>query len=346
MSGAKPLLAPDLLKAFGIVLVVFGHVLRGLDTSGILPDAEPWISIDRLIYLFHMPLFFYAAGLFLHPMYEKYGWGGLIRRSALALLAPLVVWSYLQFSLQYAAGGSANYERGLEYVLAGPFPPRQQFWFLFVLFVLTVTVPFLFRLRESRKIMWMLTAVTLLMQAVFWNDIVRIMAIGTPAYLVMQTFVHLPFFLLGILLPTEKMGSFPVSFWAAVAVFVLALAVYQFLPDPFGFVHMVTSVLCVLSAYKIALDLTKERNGGGRVLSAILFVGMNSMIIYLAHVICMALMRVVLLKLGVESAALHISAGLLAGVLLPLLLVPVGLVWAKHQPNLARAVLPVRMERK
>lgn len=345
MQHAKPLLAPDLLKAFGIILVVFGHLLRGLFPAGILPETEPWISIDRLIYLFHMPLFFYAAGLFLQPMFEKYGYKGLVRRSALVLLAPLIVWSYLQFSLQYAAGGSANYERKLIDVITAPFPPRQQFWFLAVLFAMTASAPLVFKLRQSRTVIWTLISLSLLLQAVFWGDIVRTMAFNVPVFLVMQAFVHLPFLLLGIVWNTEKMESVKLPVLAGIFAFALALTAYYFFPNS-GFVHMIASVICVLAAYKIALGVTDGRSGKRPILSTLVFVGMNSMIIYLAHVICMAGFRVFLLKMDIDNAAVHVAGGFFVGLLLPLLLVPVGLLWAQRQPNLARAVLPVRIERK
>lgn len=52
----------DYAKAIGIVLVVYGHVVRGLLNAGILQDAEFHGLVDSVIYSFHMPLFFFLSG--------------------------------------------------------------------------------------------------------------------------------------------------------------------------------------------------------------------------------------------------------------------------------------------
>lgn len=345
MPHARPLLAPDLLKAFGIALVVFGHLLRGLFSAGILPEAGPWVVIDRLIYLFHMPLFFYMAGLFFPALYEKLGYRALVWRCVLVLLAPLVVWSYVQFSLQYAAGGNVNQPRTLLYVLTAPFPPRQQFWFLGALFLISCVVPLLMNTPWRGKALWACCAVLFVLQAVFWEQVNQLLAINTTTYMLTQTVVHLPFFLLGMVYGVRQTESKPWPAMASLAIFVGALIVYHFAAFAEGYVHVVTSILCVMALYDLALRITQNRSGEEGWLAPILFVGMNSMIIYLAHIIFMACLRVALLKLDIDGAVWHLTGGFLSGLFLPLLLVPLGLAWARRQPNLARAILPVRAGR-
>ena len=45
-------------KGLGIILVVFGHVWRGINAKGLLNNTT-FLFIDDLVYSFHMPLFFY-----------------------------------------------------------------------------------------------------------------------------------------------------------------------------------------------------------------------------------------------------------------------------------------------
>ena len=53
----------DSLKGFGILLVIFGHVLSGYLDAWTFPRAYySFYYVRTWIYSFHMPLFFLAAG--------------------------------------------------------------------------------------------------------------------------------------------------------------------------------------------------------------------------------------------------------------------------------------------
>jgi uncharacterized membrane protein YcfT len=61
----------DAAKGFGIILVVFGHTLRGLVSSEILKSTPLVRFVDDWIYAFHMPLFFFLSDLFLFRSMSK-----------------------------------------------------------------------------------------------------------------------------------------------------------------------------------------------------------------------------------------------------------------------------------
>jgi fucose 4-O-acetylase-like acetyltransferase len=54
----------DAARGIGILLVVFGHVMRSLIAQGVAPDDRLHHIADTVIYDFHMPLFFMLSGLF------------------------------------------------------------------------------------------------------------------------------------------------------------------------------------------------------------------------------------------------------------------------------------------
>lgn len=55
----------DYAKAIGILLVVYGHVVRGLLNGGIITENVAFHElVDSIIYTFHMPLFFFCPGCF------------------------------------------------------------------------------------------------------------------------------------------------------------------------------------------------------------------------------------------------------------------------------------------
>src|SRR4051794_38320050 len=98
----------DCAKAIGIVLVVYGHVARGLDSAR-LPIDEGWFElVDSIIYSFHMPLFFFLAGLFFHDSLTRRGRLGLIVNKVDTIVYPYIVWSLLQGFCEMALSSYTN----------------------------------------------------------------------------------------------------------------------------------------------------------------------------------------------------------------------------------------------
>lgn len=338
---AKVLLAPDYAKAFGIVLVVFGHTLRGLFSAEILPQNEFWSAVDETVYLFHMPLFFYISGLFVQQSMEHYGYASFAKRAFFLLIPPLVIWSYMQFSLQYLAGSYSNAHSDFGRLLAAPVPPRQQFWFLGALFMMMIATGAIVKRGVQDSVIWPLIMGLFAVQIMFWDEAIPYM-IGRPwAHLFFSTLFFWPFFLLGIVLGTQKLGDLKIHTAVCAISFLLALVFYQWADS----LRAPLSVLCVLCIYKIALNLGQGASGAGRLSQIVAFVGMNSMMIYLAHIIFSAGMRVALTQLGIHDPSVHLAGGVLAGLLIPLMLVPVGMFIIGKSPAIGRAIFPVRTGR-
>lgn len=59
---------PDIAKGIGILLVVYGHVARGIEKAGLPIDPVFFKTVDVLIYAFHMPLFFFVSGYLRIPL--------------------------------------------------------------------------------------------------------------------------------------------------------------------------------------------------------------------------------------------------------------------------------------
>lgn len=85
----------DLAKAIGIILVIAGHVVSS-DTI-----------VKRVIYSFHMPLFFLLSGMLLkvRAEYSRETWIQLITKKGRGLLIPFVLWGliYSSFSFKHTA---------------------------------------------------------------------------------------------------------------------------------------------------------------------------------------------------------------------------------------------------
>ncbi len=126
---------PDQAKGFGILLVVIGHAWRGLQAAGLLPEGALFQTIDRLIYAFHMPLFFFLSGLFFESTLRRAPLAFLRMRWS-QILWPLMLWTWIFFAFKGVAGSLANHPADWQSFPFWPFPPREQFWFFWALFLI------------------------------------------------------------------------------------------------------------------------------------------------------------------------------------------------------------------
>jgi fucose 4-O-acetylase-like acetyltransferase len=327
--------APDIAKAIGIFLVVLGHVLRGLMNAGIIKDSAAWSTLDNLIYLFHMPLFFFLSGLFFEETILRRGYIGLLKNNFFALLLPLVIWSYVQFGLQYVASGSANVKLTFNDVLTAPFPPRQQFWFLWTLFVVAALTGAVMQVRPWRLLLGTVGLICVGLNLTGLGDISSSM----PGSTVIR---FAPYFILGVLGGASVGSSLKVGNTIAILVFIISIFVYGESKNNYEYIRFITSIVCIFAVYKVCLNLSKNTYSFVYVLT---FVGMNSMIIYLAHVIFAAAFRSILMKFGIMDITMHLVGGTLFGIVLPLGVIPIGLYFGKISPKIFGSIFPARIHR-
>lgn len=146
MSG-KRLHWIDVAKGMGIMLVVYGHVMRGLVSAGLAPDSPTFQVVDSVIYSFHMPLFFFLAGIFLDQALAKRGVGGVVLSKVDTILYPYLVWSLLQGFIEVLLARYTNGATEAGDVLALLWAPRAQFWFLYALFQIFIVSAVLFSFK-------------------------------------------------------------------------------------------------------------------------------------------------------------------------------------------------------
>ena len=136
-GGGDRILWVDYAKGIGIVLVVVGHVLNGLWSSGILAEDSALKWVRSWIYSFHMHLFFLLSGLFLERQVARPA--GMFLADKLRTIAyPYFVWSSLQFAIHSSLRGVTNNTADLGELWTIVYLPTMQFWFLFTLFLLVL----------------------------------------------------------------------------------------------------------------------------------------------------------------------------------------------------------------
>ncbi|MGI8952122.1 MAG: acyltransferase family protein [Chitinophagaceae bacterium] len=129
----------DYLRGIAIVLVVYRHVLLGIDRSGIIIPAY-LINANMIFYSFRMPLFFILSGIFISASLAKKSVKQLVFIKFENLLYPYFIWAFIQISLQILLSSYTNSSRGLIDYLYMFYQPRNldQFWYLPALFNTTV----------------------------------------------------------------------------------------------------------------------------------------------------------------------------------------------------------------
>jgi len=135
----------DVAKGIAILLVILGHCCVAFDPEkGLGMIVNPWLKI---IYSFHMPLFFVAAGVVSRPRSDV-TWGAALRKDFGTLLAPYAILAliYMPFSLTNV--GRMLY--GTPQMVRASGVPCTHLWFLPCLFVSRQLM--FFALKFSQKV--------------------------------------------------------------------------------------------------------------------------------------------------------------------------------------------------
>lgn len=295
----------DFARGIGVILVVYGHVLGGLVRSGLFPQGALAAWMDYTLYTFHMPLFFFLAGLNVphslqrgtRPFLESKGW---------TIAYPYVLWSLIQGSIIMLLSRDANIPLYPADLAAIGYRPIGQFWFLYALMichVLAVLIP-------SRTAMVIVAAIGLV--------VFMFLPIRPDLSLTLH---HLPFYVAGLYGTRVVMAWQPQAAGGRAALILLVLAFAGAVAagghlsgmDANGAASLPACILGI-AAVTVACKLLGENRH--RWLAT---VGVMSMSIYVLHILAGSGMRIILLKLHVPPLPwVYLTVVTIAGVVLPM----------------------------
>jgi fucose 4-O-acetylase-like acetyltransferase len=342
----------DYLKGIAILLVVYRHVLIGIERSGIIiPSAL--VTANMIFYSFRMPLFFILSGIFISISIAKRKTGELIFIKFENLLYPYLIWSFLQITLQIVFSGNTNADRGLidyTYIL---YQPRNldQFWYLPALF--NTTVIYLLIKSKLRFSSWM--QLTLGLALYFLSPYfqkVSMMSDWMEFYL---------FFALGdaisVFFFSKKFQDFlkrPILILLIIPVFI-AVQVYYLRNDEYYYINNFIGKIEFLAIALIgcfAMLLLAFRLQEWKALNFLRVLGFHSLQIYVMHVFVAALSRILLTKaLGITDPVVLLICCIALGVVIPVifynLFIRNGIFWflfsfhkKEKKSNPSREVVP------
>ncbi len=93
----------DIVKGIAIALVVYGHTAQGMVHRGWW-DGPSAVFSDSFVYSFHMPAFFFVAGLFLVGSLERRGSRLFTLDKLKTILYPYILWLVLSALIEPAIG--------------------------------------------------------------------------------------------------------------------------------------------------------------------------------------------------------------------------------------------------
>lgn len=299
----------DFAKAAGILLVVYGHMARGvsLDVGGL---GDWCATLDSVVYSFHMPLFFFLSGLFFSESFRKRGGWKLVLNKVDTIVYPYLLWSFLQGGIGVLLARYTNAPTTFASLLSIPWMPMAQFWFLYALFAMFVVCAALFALVPRMP----LAAVVLVAL------VMRFLPGIHPGESIVSDITNqMVFFAAGIAFSFRGDAAF-LGRGAMVATLAILFACGQYLFHAVmarnytdrGAASLLLSLVSILFVVSASSYLSRWR------LPRLAALGSASMAIYLMHILAGSGCRVVLKRVGVGSPFLQLALSTLAGVLLPL----------------------------
>lgn len=291
----------DYARGIGILLVVYGHVLRGLNSAGMVSDEHWLMASDYAIYTFHMPLFFLLAGMNAGKGLAR---SGFLRSKLMTIIYPYLLWSLLQGLIQVVMSDSANIPFHLSDL--GPailWKPLGQFWFLYALLLCHIFV-YLTTANRLRVSLFALAA--------------YLVGINFELGILSQSLQFFLFYAVGLLAAehlkavVERLAN-PAGITAtfmATGISIYAASALGAYSDPWALPAAFLGMLLVLQVSALLANSNRMR--------IIELLGLASMPIYLMHILAASGARIVLSKLGITYMYLHLGIGFSLGVLFPL----------------------------
>lgn len=302
----------DYLRGIAIILVVYRHVLIGLE-RGQMVIPEYLVKANMMFFSFRMPLFFILSGIFIQSSIGKRTIQKLISLKFDTLLYPYLVWAVIQISLQIALSSYTNADRGWKDYLFILYQPRalDQFWYLPALFNTTIIYVFLKAKCKVPTYLQLALGVGLFLLAPLVDE-VSMMSDWMEFYI---------FFAIGDIFSklffapkTQELFRNPWTLLAVTPVFVATQIYYLSRVEVSQPEFLAIALIGCFAMFVLAFRLQSWN-----VARFLRVVGFHSLYIYVTHVLASAFVRMFLMRIvGIHDPTLLLACGIVAGIILPI----------------------------
>jgi len=308
----------DALRGVTIVLMVAGHVARGLWAAGRI-DSPEYLLWDMALYAFHGPMLFVLGGFtFAYSTTTSpylANWRARLRR----LIHPYVVWTVIAAGLTLAMARVVNQPLGtsqfLRTVLGMIIWPYSIFWFLYV-FAMCQIAAALLRERIGLGSGQLLAASVL---GLGIGYVLRAQFGPIEAFQVSMFLLYFFYFCWGNWLSTRThVLTLPVLGITAIVSLLCWYAIIGHgwsIDTPFGAIAGISMTTMLLAIFRLG-----ESRAPRVLMVPAVYAGLLSLEIYVMHHMAAGITRIALDRLGLETLWVYGVVGLIAGVLGPVVM--------------------------
>jgi fucose 4-O-acetylase-like acetyltransferase len=320
----------DYARGICIILVCYRHCFEGLRIAGLDTSSYPSLEVLNVCFFsFRMPLFFIVSGLFVSRSLQKKSLGNYLDSRFRIVFYPMLIWGSLQITLQLLLKDYVNAVREpIDYLNLLILPRKiEQFWYLNALFFVGAVYAIL---KVALKVkLWQQFLLGLFLYGISlyfkYNGIV--------AGFLNDVFFYYIFFSIGdwisdFLLQEKNESIITSPKWLipSLVVFIGSQTFYTInhlqyknetdIPYPIYALFIISSVsgaFFVIQTSAILKQLNMAR--------WLRVIGYHSLYIYLVHLIVIAAVRVVLVKiLDIQNIPVIIIIAMTMGIVLPMIL--------------------------
>lgn len=299
----------DSIKVLACALIIVGHLLQGLQRTGLLVRDEALSFFVWFIYLFHVQLFFLCSG-YLHERSYRAGnfkdWIYNIGYKFVALGVPYFVFSLITWLLKSRFIDLVNIRTGHLVNFLFTSPALAQYWYLYTLFFLFLFIP---NIKNEKVLIAVLVGFFVLY--LVSNKLVFCFAFYSAAqygfwFVLGMVIQRLGF---GNLAPRKRLLFTSLVFLISFTGLASAMYSHGYRANFTAWTLLLGTLACLGFSM-----LFRYIEAGGITSRAVVTLSKYTFPIYLLHTIYAASARSLLIYIGVKDVQIHVVVGLLAGV--------------------------------
>lgn len=297
----------DDVKVIACILVALGHFFQSMTKANILPESDLYKWFNTTIYYFHVPLFFICSG-YLYQKYSKVNsvssWYRNVAKKVLALGVPYATFTTATWVLKKLFSSSVNDQIGGlgETLFLHPTAP---YWYLYALFFIFLVTPTFSSVKAA--------AVGFVVAIVAKGLILT--GGGYSVYAVSTVLSNEIWFVFGMSIcafNVQLKGRKVQGMICGVLFIILSIMVYTAEISS----SAVSFVMGLLACVAVIMMVAGFEEKFGRGME---FIAKYTMPIFLMHTLFAAPLRSVLIKIGIESAVIHVVLGLVISFVGPII---------------------------
>lgn len=238
----------DVMKGVGILLVILGHCVPDFPVN--LRDDVLSANVERFVYTFHMPLFFFCSGFVLG--FTPYAsTSNFFKSRFFRLMVPYLTFSFVSLGLRVLFSSFTRSGFNISDGLIGILLYGKFFWFVYVLFFILLLMELL---RKSKYALLLMAGIGFFLYSLN-IELFRLSQMGYFTLFAVVGYLISPF--------RDKLVSMMHNFWIPIVFFIILIGLYLCdTPEYFltKYLHRVIMAWAGIGAlYSISLNHIKSK---------------------------------------------------------------------------------------